>query len=864
MKLFKKIAVTAVSALALSGISVITAMPASAAITGITSVSTVPTRASSLSGGVANASGTDNQITISMIASTDTTSTTNGVVGETATIRGRIISSPTPLLIDETSQISANDTLVGVAFLANNAASNVVLSASSDTVTVLSSTVLANAFRTAGTYRILLWIDNVGPVIGGNSSIDGGEAYFTAEVKVGGIPVTLETTSSSLATAGNTATDIGVTLKDATGTPTLLRWANEWITVSSSILAGSTETLTVTRGKVTDPGTVLTVLSRPNTPASNTFLDSSDSITASTGTYNLNVRHSGATSSTISFNLGGFLVPNSSKVVNFTTSALAKATKIVPASLIGISTSTTKYEAPVAVETNTTKTYYASMSNPSIGWIISGTAGSIVNVVISNSTVSGVTNGTYPVTIGSDGTATHVVSATTTSGSYTITVEMASGNAVITTNYIASGVAQGPLGSNGITTSVLSPTITSAVTKIGSSTAIKINVKNNFNIPQQYYFVTASLSSTSRNFGTVFAPTVTDVNGDASIVFMDKSISVTNFTDTLSIQVTAPGTSTGLLSSGNSLTITYSDSGAYSSLTIDGGSTITTELFKDIQLTTAGNASAVTFVPSLKNSAGSLVNGVALVITASDGVIIRTANPTVRPSTGDVNTATIGSGETFTAIGTKSGTATVTVVGGGLVGSAKFTVNVATATTARNITATSVGGRVTAKVTDGFGNSVKGISVNFAVDSKGIFGNGVTSTSSITDANGETTAIVQSADGKDAIASVTASLVVTAQSADLADSPVIGFAKGSGSTTVSASLPAVTVVDAISVVKADVATTNAAVKALATQVTVLQASVATLIDSLSTQIASLMKTMAALTKSIASIKVSVSKVTAKK
>jgi hypothetical protein len=120
MNLFKKIAVTAVSALALSGVSVITSAPANAAITGILSVDTVPNRSSSLSSGVASATAADNKVSVSMIALSDTSG-----ASETVTVRGRIISNPTPLTVDATSQITVGDTLVALATLSNNTAATI-------------------------------------------------------------------------------------------------------------------------------------------------------------------------------------------------------------------------------------------------------------------------------------------------------------------------------------------------------------------------------------------------------------------------------------------------------------------------------------------------------------------------------------------------------------------------------------------------------------------------------------------------------------------------------------------------------------------------------------------------------------------
>ena len=99
----------------------------------------------------------------------------------------------------------------------------------------------------------------------------------------------------SVDSAGDVSVDLGITLKDSNGIPTLLRNSLERITVSSTIAVGSTETLTVTKGKLTAPGSVLTTASRSGTPTTNTFLESTDSLTASTGSYDLHAKHSGST-----------------------------------------------------------------------------------------------------------------------------------------------------------------------------------------------------------------------------------------------------------------------------------------------------------------------------------------------------------------------------------------------------------------------------------------------------------------------------------------------------------------------------------------------------------------------------------------
>jgi hypothetical protein len=232
------------------------------------------------------------------------------------------------------------------------------------------------------------------------------------------------------------------------------------------------------------------------------------------------------------------------------------------------------------------------------------------------------------------------------------------------------------------------------------------------------------------------------------------------------------------------------------------------------------------------------VTGVGITYTGSDGVFFRSAaNAGIRPATGDLKTITAATGTTVRAFATKPGTATITATGGGLTATATFTVSPAVVATARNITAVAAAGRVTASVKDGWGNPVAGVVVNFAADSKGIFGTGA-----------------------DVV--VIASLAAVAQSAAAALTPVADFATaGNGTVTVTAkpTAGAASTDTAITAVKTDVATANAAVKALATQVTVLQASVATLIDSLTTQIASLMKSVSALTKAVAKLQTATKK-----
>ena len=359
----------------------------------------------------------------------------------------------------------------------------------------------------------------------------------------------------------------------------------------------------------------------------------------------------------------------------------------------------------------------------------------------------------------------------------------------------------------------------------------------------------------------VFPTVYTGADGTATISLADVSTSTTSMTDVLTVNVASPGTAvTTSLITGNVLTITYSATGAYSTLTLTGGTTATVTQTRGIESTSANANEEVGITPALKDSAALAVAGVGVTYTGSDGVYFRETSGT-RPATGDVKTLTAGSTTQIFAYGTKPGVATITATGGGLTATATFTVSAAPAAAARILSAAATAGRITATVKDGWGNPVAGVTVTYASDDKGIFGNGTSSTSAVTDANGLASALVQSADATGGDVSVI-STISGGQTASIAAADVKDFAAGVATVTTVAKPTAgaagtdtaITGVKTdVTAVKADVATANAAVKALATQVTVLQASVATLIDSLTTQIASLLQSVSALTKAVAKL-----------
>jgi hypothetical protein len=869
----------------MSGLALMSAPAANATITAITAVTNNPVRATNTVGA---------GITANITATTDTTQVNNIVVGETVAIFGVITAAPTPATADSITIAGVGETISGTGYLKSGAASDIRIFGSESNLAFSEFQAGSiSRFNTAGVYAATIWIDhqNFGGT-GGNGTYNNGEALFNASFTIGGAPTSFALSKTSAEVAGTASTTVGITLKDTAGRATLFSptgGAAESVTAAATIAALSTETLTVRRGTTmtsnTDDaldigapgaGRLLSQHRPTATPPGFFSIGANDSITASTGSYNIALNHTGKTTSTLVFDWGGTLFLQRGTPQTFTLSSLTSGTvskvELVNTSGVQVDSRTVGasgvgtpevFTAPVAVDTPTTYVYAVNPSQTTISLKLTGTAGVIVNVTVSGSTVAGVTSAVTPITIGADGTATVSYAATTATGTYTVTIPVTTsdgtvGNSVSTFTYESSVVTGAALGSNGISTDVLSTSVTTVIKKIGDTTAIKVNVKDQYGVAKQFYTVNAALSAASRNFGAIFTAQFTDADGNATITLKDVSTSTTNLTDVLSIGVQAPQvtlTNGGLLTgtADRALTINYSATGLYSTLTLAGGTAATT-VTREIESSTGSTLATVSLVPTLRDALGANVAGVALTYTGSEGVYFRTAQAT-RPTTGDVKTITRGSAVTVFAFGTKPGVATVTVTGGGLTATATFTVSAAVVATARVVSAVADKGRVTATVKDGWGNPVAGITVGFASDSKGIFGNGTSSTSAVTDATGAASALVQSADGTGADTTVISS-ITGGQTAALADGNVTGFAAGVASATVTAKPAAAgasTTDTAVTAVKADVATANAAVKALATQVTVLQASVATLIDSLTTQIASLMKSVSALTKAVAKL-----------
>ncbi len=849
----RKIALGAVAAVGAAGLVTIAA-PAANAVANLTAFSLAVQPQRAITGITGNVS-----ITAAITATGS----------DTGTIMGTVTSAPTPATADSTTAVAAGDTLsatiTDIGCLLSSCAGDPTVFTTSRGGVAGASTVNGPAFNASGSYTVTWWFDKTR-----NNLIDANEPFIVSSFSIGGAPTSLSLASSALTVAGTSNKTFSVILKDSTGAGTKLKsGTNERITYLASVPATTTETMTVTGGAAA-ANVVTTALGFPNVSLNSvagTILPG-DTSTASTGGYSLAASLSGAAVGTIVFNLGGSLIPTTAVSGTLTASAVSLATSIALANTAGVTAASAavkgsvaaaahagKNVAPLAMDTGSAAgVLYAVFANSTAASTLTfnlvGTAGGIVNVALSGDNV---TAATTPITLDATGKGTYTVTPTTAAGVVNVSTSMknaagttfATGYAVtyqastVSGNGTTTGVA-GTLGTNGITATPDLSTVTSTIVKTGAVTTVKVAVKDQYAVAKQFFAVSGSLTATSRNAAATITQQFTDANGEATITLTDVSTSTTNLSDVLSIQVTAPGSATSLLTNGvnsNQLTITYSSTGAYASLAITGGTSSTTTVSKAvIQLADATNH-AVTLVPALKDAAGAAVSGVSLTYTGSDGVKFRTlANVATRTTGGDLGTITASSTTSVIAYGTKPGTATVTVAGGGLTATGTFTVSaLANADTARSVALVAAGNKFTATVTDGWGNPVSGVTVSLATTSQGIFGGGVTSTSAVTDATGSATAVVSSADGKAGAVTVSATMT-GGQSAAVAATPVADFAAAVASATATGAVVASGAVSGDAASATAQKATDAKIADIATAVTNLSTTVAGLVASLVAQI----------------------------
>jgi hypothetical protein len=414
-------------------------------------------------------------------------------------------------------------------------------------------------------------------------------------------------------------------------------------------------------------------------------------------------------------------------------------------------------------------------------------------------------------------------------------------------------------------------TNTSAPAAVTLATAASVNVKSDGTAS-----LTAPIASTAGTY--VYTVQARDANG-ANVGTL-STITYTATTDGApgSVTLTSGGSEAAL----GSFTVWTSTNGVAPLSATTGTQTANVTADASLSTDTAAQALAkvgdhVVITVKVSNAAGTGIDNVKVDAKGSDGVFLATTAPTsgttqLKDMTSTSATSTGGGVATIHAVATKVGTNTVTFTVGSKTATATFISkqglliqSIARTVTMGSATVAVTGGAITqavATVKDAFGNPVAGVALTGTISGvAGRFAGGARSFAGTTDAAGTVTFeitgnVTESGAGTLTVAGTDAAANIT--TADFRTGDLSGNLSTLGKEDVSSvtATLAVTagVADSSSAqIKTDVATANAAVKSLATQVTVLQASVATLIDSLTTQIASLMKSVSALSKAVAKL-----------
>jgi hypothetical protein len=327
----------------------------------------------------------------------------------------------------------------------------------------------------------------------------------------------------------------------------------------------------------------------------------------------------------------------------------------------------------------------------------------------------------------------------------------------------------------------------------GSNT-VEVTVTDQFGDPVQG--ATALMTLTGRNATTAPVTQTTDVNGKTTYTWTDAgaAIGTTTVTSTDSAAISVQTSNATAALSASTVTITYVASLDVTTLTLTNGSA------------TAGTAvdSGVTFTATALGAGGVALAGYPVVFTGDAKTYWSTVSNTITVYTGTNGVATatfkgktIGAATVTATSGGKSATSSYTVLKGG---SRVIAVDAATATMAPGESK-----RVTATVTDGYGNAVDAATVT--VTYTGTAGrvaslNGVSAASGTTDTNGKVVVELSA----DIAGTGTLTLAITAGDASTSATMGNGAARP-------ASVASVTTAVTISGVNASVTASNAATAA---------------------------------------------------
>jgi hypothetical protein len=299
-------------------------------------------------------------------------------------------------------------------------------------------------------------------------------------------------------------------------------------------------------------------------------------------------------------------------------------------------------------------------------------------------------------------------------GTTTTAVTVTSNNAIVV-NYekaaLTTAAVQGQ-------TSVLSAT--------GGKNSFTVLASDQYGNALSYVAVAVSVSG--RNTVSSTSVGVTDANGLISYSFTDAGTTGTK--DTFSFVASAGTVTLAAVTA----SVTYGTV-TVDSVTVSGGSKAETVAGTTLTAIGAGDngpeGSAVGISAVVKDASGNLLAGVPVVFTVDKGLVKKTS--AVDYATVYTNSAGKATSYVFNWV---PGTQTVTATAGGKSSTDYLTWAATAASSARVLSVSATGDIVTVKVVDRFGNAVKGVSVDLSRTGTGLFGNGSSTQTVVTDKNG--------------------------------------------------------------------------------------------------------------------------------
>ena len=552
-------------------------------------------------------------------------------------------------------------------------------------------------YDVAGTYKWVFFndVDDSGTISGSEYSevhtvvVADGSAAITATISP------FNSTSGASSTNGSL---VKISLADAAGNATNIDSAGGVkVTVSGDALisASSASTYIIPRGSFDGSGNAW-----------------------------INVTNATAEIVTISVSgVGSTTVSGTSKSLTFTTATgatsgqVGKGSSTAAMSAVASNAATFGIGKSISMETNATASTTAADKDDvhvtDTYGIITGKAGAAYSLAVSPCAAAATYCGTFSVATGG------------AVEDQTFTVQLNAGTAVTFTS-AASSATSGS--TNVLVAGDTTYTATAALTLAKlSSTTVTLRARDQFSQGRASVSMSATLSSTSRNYGQSLASVYTGSAGTVSFTFTDANTAAgTSLTDVITF---SDGTNSA------TLTISYTDADlGISTLVVDTNDTDSTgttlAVVTPVAISVADGAengvSSVT--ATLKNSAGTLLNGIGVVWSISgSGAAINLPSGMTSFTTAGVATAGV-----YAWI---AGTYTVTATAGGKSVSAPITFASTTNTNARVISGSVNGNVVKAMAKDRYGNPVKNV-VIAAKTSTGYFGSGVTSTTGTTGADG--------------------------------------------------------------------------------------------------------------------------------